>query len=64
MQKIIHHHNFSERVRVEYRDEMGTRAHTFNITIAELMRADQMVQSLNNYFIFIPLPCEKPTYTT
>jgi len=82
MQEIIHHHNFSERVRVEYKDEIGTLAHTFNVTInelensyiqiknfaleavlavlfsdirgfttlTELMRADQMVQSLNSYF--------------
>jgi adenylate cyclase len=39
MQDIIHNHDLTERVRVEYRDELGTLAHTFNITISELEKA-------------------------
>ncbi len=39
MQEIIHNHDLSERVRVEYKDEIGTLAHTFNITIGELESA-------------------------
>ncbi|MBA7482766.1 hypothetical protein ES707_18265 [subsurface metagenome] len=45
MQEIIHHHNFSERVRVEYKDEIGTLAHTFNITITELEKAYNQIKN-------------------
>jgi class 3 adenylate cyclase/HAMP domain-containing protein len=45
MQGIIHHHNFSERVRVEYKDEIGTLAHTFNITITELEKAYNQIKN-------------------
>lgn len=46
MQEIIHHHNFSERVRVEYKDEIGTLAHTFNITITELEKTYNQIKNL------------------
>jgi class 3 adenylate cyclase/HAMP domain-containing protein len=45
MQEIIHHRNLSERVRVEYQDEIGTLAHTFNITISELEKAYNQIKN-------------------
>ncbi len=45
MQDIIRHHDLSQRVRVEYKDEIGTLAHTFNITISELEKAYNQIKS-------------------
>jgi len=44
MQEIIQNHDLSERVRVEYRDELGTLAHTFNLTIDELEKAYNQIK--------------------
>jgi adenylate cyclase len=45
MQEIIQNHDLSERVRVEYRDELGTLAHTFNLTIDELEKAYNQIKN-------------------
>jgi len=45
MQEIIRNHDLSERVRVEYRDELGTLAHTFNLTIDELEKAYNQIKN-------------------
>jgi len=45
MQEIIQNHDLSERVRVEYRDELGTLAHTFNLTIEELEKAYNQIKN-------------------
>jgi adenylate cyclase len=45
MQEIIRNHDLSERVRVEYRDELGTLAHTFNLTIDELDKAYNQIKN-------------------
>jgi adenylate cyclase len=45
MQDIIQNHDLSERVRVEYRDELGTLAHTFNLTIEELEKAYNQIKN-------------------
>jgi len=45
MQQIIHHHDLSKRVRVEFKDELGTLAHTFNLTIGELETAYNQIKS-------------------
>lgn len=39
MQEIIHDNNLDRRVDVEYRDEIGRMAQTFNVMLAELGRA-------------------------
>jgi adenylate cyclase len=39
MREIIGSHDLSERVEVEYKDEIGTLAHTFNVTVGELEKA-------------------------
>jgi adenylate cyclase len=44
MQEIIRNHDLSERVRVEYKDELGTLAHTFNLTIGELETAYNQIK--------------------
>jgi adenylate cyclase len=45
MQEIIQNHDLSERVRVEYRDELGTLAHTFNLTVEELENAYNQIKN-------------------
>jgi adenylate cyclase len=44
MREIIGSHDLSERVDVEYKDEIGTLAHTFNVTIGELQRAYNQIK--------------------
>ena len=45
MKEIVQNHDLSERVRVEYRDELGTLAHTFNLTIGELEQAYNQIKN-------------------
>jgi adenylate cyclase len=45
MKSIIVSNDLSERVEVEYRDETGELAHTFNIMIAELEKAYSQIKS-------------------
>lgn len=45
MRKIISSNDLSERVPVQFRDETGDLAHTFNIMIGELDRAYQQIKS-------------------
>jgi len=44
MKRIIGEHDLSARVQVEYRDESGTLAHTFNLTVAELEKAYNQIK--------------------
>ena len=44
MQRIIKNNDLSQQVVVEYRDEIGHLANTFNIMIAELERAYQQIK--------------------
>jgi adenylate cyclase len=44
MRKIIGEHDLAERVPVEFRDETGTLAHTFNLTVAELEKAYNQIK--------------------
>jgi len=44
MRRIIGEHDLSERVPVEYGDETGTLAHTFNLTLAELEKAYNQIK--------------------
>lgn len=44
MQDIVARHDLSGRVEVEYADEMGTLAHTFNVTVAELQSAYDQIK--------------------
>jgi adenylate cyclase len=46
MQTIISQHDLSQRVEVRYQDELGTLAHTFNVTVDEL---DQAYNQLKKY---------------
>jgi class 3 adenylate cyclase/HAMP domain-containing protein len=45
MRDIISSNDLSERVLVEYRDEIGQLAHTFNIMIGELEKAYNQIKS-------------------
>lgn len=45
MKDIISDHDLSERVPVEYRDETGVLAHTFNLTVAELEKAYNQIKN-------------------
>jgi len=45
MREIIASHDLSERVDVEYKDEIGTLAHTFNLTVGELEKAYNQIKS-------------------
>ena len=45
MRQIISSNDLTERVPVEYRDETGTLAHTFNIMIGELERAYNQIKN-------------------
>ncbi|MCF7927941.1 MAG: adenylate/guanylate cyclase domain-containing protein [Spirochaetales bacterium] len=45
MKDIISRNDLSSRVAVEYNDEIGTLAHTFNIMIGELDRSYQQIKS-------------------
>ncbi|MBA7673450.1 hypothetical protein ES703_81648 [subsurface metagenome] len=45
MKNIISYNNLSERVVVEYQDEIGQLAHTFNLMISELERAYNQIKS-------------------
>jgi class 3 adenylate cyclase/HAMP domain-containing protein len=45
MRDIISYNDLSERVLVEYRDEIGQLAHTFNIMIGELEKAYNQIKS-------------------
>ena len=45
MRRIIESNDMSERVPVQYRDETGQLAHTFNIMLEELDRAYQQIKS-------------------
>ncbi len=45
MRHIISNADLSERVQVEYRDEIGQLAHTFNIMIGELEKAYTQIKS-------------------
>ncbi|MFW5826814.1 MAG: adenylate/guanylate cyclase domain-containing protein [Alkalispirochaeta sp.] len=45
MRKIISSNDLSERVPVQFKDETGDLAHTFNIMIGELDRAYQQIKS-------------------
>lgn len=45
MRDIISSSDLSERVAVEYRDETGTLAHTFNIMVGELDRAYSQIKN-------------------
>ncbi|MFP4637605.1 MAG: adenylate/guanylate cyclase domain-containing protein [Spirochaetaceae bacterium] len=44
MQQIITSGDLSERVRVEYRDETGQLAHTFNVMVSELEKAYDQIK--------------------
>jgi adenylate cyclase len=44
MKQIIAEHDLTARVPVEYRDESGTLAHTFNLTVAELEKAYNQIK--------------------
>jgi adenylate cyclase len=44
MRDIIGSHDLSERVDVEYKDEIGTLAHTFNVTVGELQKAYNQIK--------------------
>jgi class 3 adenylate cyclase/HAMP domain-containing protein len=44
MKQIIAAHDLTARVPVEYRDESGTLAHTFNLTVAELEKAYNQIK--------------------
>ena len=44
MRRIIGEHDLTARVPVEYPDETGTLAHTFNITVAELEKAYNQIK--------------------
>jgi class 3 adenylate cyclase/HAMP domain-containing protein len=44
MKQIIAKHDLTERVPVEFRDETGTLAHTFNLTVAELDKAYNQIK--------------------
>lgn len=44
MKQIIAEHDLTARVAVEYRDESGTLAHTFNLTVAELEKAYNQIK--------------------
>jgi adenylate cyclase len=45
MRHIISSHDLSGRVDVEYKDEIGTLAHTFNLTVGELEKAYNQIKS-------------------
>ncbi len=45
MKDIIKYNDLSERVVVEYKDETGELAHTFNLMIGELEKAYNMIKS-------------------
>ncbi len=45
MHRIIGTGDLSERVKVEYRDEIGELAHTFNLTVGELETAYNRIKS-------------------
>jgi class 3 adenylate cyclase/HAMP domain-containing protein len=44
MKEIIRNNDLSERVTVEYNDEIGNLAHTFNIMVGELERAYKQIK--------------------
>jgi adenylate cyclase len=46
MKRIISEHDLTARVPVEYADETGTLAHTFNLTVAELEKAYNEIRDL------------------
>ena len=46
MKRIIGEHDLTARVPVEYADETGTLAHTFNLTVAELEKAYNQIRDL------------------